>query len=254
MRVPFPIAQGFYADESVPVSPKRCVNYRPHIPQTQTITDGALIGTEGILLGVTLPDENRGAWEMNGVAYVVNGGKLYAISYSEDPDGVRTYSYTDVSGAETIEGSAKVIMMDNGEQLCIIAPDANIVYNAWIYTVAGGLIQISSANFRGPAADGWYMDGYFVFIQAQSNVFFISDLRDGFAYISTDFASAESDPDNLVAVIEYAGLLYLFGSKTFEQWQNVGVGAGFPFVKAAASFPVNGFLFKFFSYAMSYWY
>ncbi len=233
MRIPFPIAQGYYADESVPVSPKRCVNFRPHIPQTQTITDGSLIGTEGIDLAVELPDSNRGSWEMNGIPYFVNGGKLYAVSFSESM-GVRTYSYTDVSGSETIEGSAKVIMVDNGEQLCIVAPDANITLNAWIYTVAGGLVQVSSVNFRGPAADVWYIDGYFVFVQAESNVFFISDLRDGLTYISTDFASAESDPDPLVAVIEFAGLLYLFGSKTIEQWQDVGVGAGFPFVKAVS--------------------
>jgi len=233
MRIPLPIAQGFYVDESIPVSSQQCVNFRPHIPQTQTITSGALIGTEGISLAVELPDTNRGAWVMADAAYEVNGGKLYAVSFSEDPDGVRTYSYADVSGAENIEGSSKVIMCDNGAQLLIIAPDANIVFNAWIYTVAGGLVQISDPDFRWPVAHGCFMDGYFVFVQLNTNVFFISDLRDGFAYNALDFASAESDPDNLVALIQFGGLLYPFGTKTFEQWQDVG-GAGFPFTKATS--------------------
>lgn len=233
MRIPIPISQGFYVDESIPVSSQQCVNFRPHIPQTQTVTAGALIGTEGISLALELPETNRGAWVMNDIAYEVNGGKLYAISFSEDPDGNRTYSFTDVSGSETIEGTAKVIMADNGTQLLIIAPDANIVFNAWIYTVAGGLVQITDVDFRGPVAHGCFMDGYFVFVQANTNVFFISDLRDGFSYIATDFASAESDPDNLVALIQFGGLLYPFGTKTFEQWQDVG-GTGFPFTKATS--------------------
>jgi len=235
MRLPLPIAQGFYIDESLPVSSQRCVNFRPHIPQTQTITTGALIGTEGISLAVDLIDINRGAWVMNDVAYEVNGNKLYAVSFSEDIDGNRTYSYTDVTGAEFIEGSAKVIMADNGTQLLIIAPDANITFNAWIYTVAGGLAQIIDSDFRGPVSHCCYMDGYFVFVQANSNVFFISDLRDGFSYNALDFASAESDPDKLIALIPFAGILYPFGSKTFEQWQNPGTtGAGFPFTKATS--------------------
>lgn len=232
MRIPLPIAQGFYVDESIPISNQQCVNFKPHIPQTKTITDGALIGTSGISLATTADDfPNRGGHAMDGIAYEVNGTKLLKITYVEDTFGVRTYSKTNMSGAESIDGTAKVIMLDNGVQLLIIAPDVTTQFNAWIYTVAGGLVQISDSDFDGPVISATFMNGYFVFAKANSNIFFICDLRDGLSYIATDKASAESDPDPLSAVATLNGLLYVFGSQTFEQWQDVG-GTGFPFVKA----------------------
>lgn len=240
MRIPLPIAQGFYVDESIPISNQQCVNFKPHIPQTKTITDGALIGTSGISLAVTADDyPNRGGHPMDGIAYEVNGTKLLKITYTEDTFGVRTYTKTNMSGAESIDGTAKVIMSDNGVQLLIVAPDVTTQFNAWIYTVAGGLVQISDADFDGPVISATFMDGYFVFAKANSNIFFISDLRDGLAYVATDFASAESDPDPLSAVAPLNGLLYVFGSRTFEQWQDVG-GAGFPFVKATSGSQQKG--------------
>lgn len=240
-RQPLPIAQGFYVDESIPVSAQQCVNFYPHIPQTKTITDAALVGVGGLTTAclTTINKFNRGAHVMLGIPYFVNGDGLYNVTYTTDAFGVRTYSATLVSGATLITGFSFVFMADNGTQLCIVAPDVSGQFNAWIYTVAGGLVQISDVDFDGPVSNVSYMDGYFIFAKANSNVFFVSGLRDGFSYNALDFASAESDPNPIQAIAPLNGLLYVFGAGTFGQYQDVG-GAGFPFARATSGTQQKG--------------
>jgi hypothetical protein len=232
-RTPISIAQGFYVDESIPIACQECVNFYPHIPTQKTISDASLIGCSGLDLATTAIGHHRGFHDMAGIPYCVNGGILYRIEFTEDVFGVRIYSAVAVSG-DVIEGVDTVLMSDNGEQLCIVEPDYGDKFNCWIYTVSGGLVQVSDVDFDGPVIGLTFMDGYFVFLKADSNKFFISDLRDGTSYISTDFTSAESDPDNLVATAPLNGLLYVFGSLTCEQYTNQGQGSGFPFVRATS--------------------
>lgn len=238
------IAQGFYKDESLAVSSRELVNLFVHIPEGKTVTDGALFGVAGIeQVADTVPNAfNRGGSAMLGVPYFVCGNKLYSVTYVDDAFGDRTYSTNDVSGAETIEGTGRVFFSNNGEQLMIVAPDYANQFNAWIYTVAGGLVQVTDVDFDGPVAGVTFKDGYFVFAKKDSNKWFISDLRDGIAYNALDFASAESDPDNIVVIAPLNGLVYVFGSRTFEPYQNVAGGSGFPFERLSSGIQQKGCL------------
>lgn len=233
-RLKVPIAQGFYVDVSRAISSQECVNLYPHKPMTQTITDNALLGVSGIEQRclTAINAFNRGGHVMRETAYTVNGTKLYRIDYTTDAFGVRAYTAVDVSGAETIDGTQRVMMADNGDQLCIIAPELSGQFNAWIYTTGGGLVQISDAAFDGPVSSVCFMDGYFLFSKTDSNKWFKSDLRAGFVYNALDFGSGESDPDFNVVIRPLDGLLYVFGNHTFEQWQDVG-GSGFPFQRTS---------------------
>lgn len=237
MRLPFPIAQGFYVDESIPIAAQRCVNFHVHIPQTKTITDGALIGSAGIDFAL---DEYsavpvRGLYAYGDSVYTIKSDGVYSVTYIEDVYGNRTYTETIVDSS-VIAGDEPIIMSDNGVQLMFVAPDYNNTLNAWAYNKnTTVLTQVSGIDFDGPVSYVTYMLGYFVFLKKDSNVFFCSDLRDGLTYDALDFGNAESDPDNLVAAEPLNGVLYLFGSTTCEQWYAPGsTGAGFPFVKAAA--------------------
>lgn len=234
-RTQIPMAQGFYVDESRAISAQECVNLYPHIPFTKTITDASLIGSSGIALRAFTATNafNRGGYVMAETAYTVNANKLYKITYTTDSFGVRTYTATNVSGAETIDGTEFVQMADNGTQLCIIAPDQSNQFNAWIYTEAGGLVQISDADFDGPVNSVCYFNGYFVFSKKNSNKFFVSALRDGLTYNALDFGSGESDPDDNVIIRPLDGLLYVFGNHTFEQWQDAGLTNGIPFQRTS---------------------
>jgi len=48
------------------------------------------------------------------------------------------------------------------------------------------------------------------------------------AWSATDYATAESNPDNLKRIVNYRGTVVLFGDYTTEFWQNTG-GSGFPY-------------------------
>lgn len=237
MRLPFPIAQGFYVDESIPIAAQRCTNFHVHIPQTKTITEAALIGSAGIEFALdefsTVPV--RGLYAYGDSVYIIKSDGVYSITYTEDVYGNRTYTET-VMDSSVIYGDEPVIISDNGVQLMFVAPDYNNTLNAWAYNKdTTVLTQVSGIDFDGPVSYVTYLLGYFVFLKKDSNKFFCSDLRDGLSYNALDFANAESDPDNLVAAEPLNGVLYLFGSTTCEQWYAPGdTGAGFPFVKATS--------------------
>lgn len=50
------------------------------------------------------------------------------------------------------------------------------------------------------------------------------------AWNGLDLATAESNPDPIVRIVNYRGVLVLFGSHSAEFWQNVG-GVGFPYAR-----------------------
>lgn len=54
-----------------------------------------------------------------------------------------------------------------------------------------------------------------------------------------DYATAESNPDNIVRVANFHGTAVMFGSNTIEYWSNVG-GSGFPYSVIAAATQERG--------------
>jgi hypothetical protein len=95
-----------------------------------------------------------------------------------------------------------------------------------------------------PGYTVWFMDGYFVKEIAGTGRFQISDLYDGRSWDALDFATAESDPDDLVAVLADNQELWLFGSTSTEIWYNSG-DADFPFARYQGGFVDKGCAAKF---------
>lgn len=222
-RTTIPIASGYYVDESPAVSSRECVNFYTHIPESQTITDAALFGVSGIgeIGEAGVNDFCRGLHSVGNRVFGVQGNSLWELTKATN------YTYTDLS--ETIDGNDKVFLSDNGYQLCIVTPDYNNQFNAYIYDADTDMFtQVADSDFDGPVSSVCFSDGYFIFSKAGSNKWFISDLRDGLIYNALDFASAESDPDPIRVVAALRGTVFVFGSQTFEQYQNIG-GAAFPF-------------------------
>ena len=110
--------------------------------------------------------------------------------------------------------------------------------NGWIYDTVNGLQQITDEDFfSADVVD--FQDQYFVFNRAGTGQFFISNLNDGTAYLGTDIATAEGDPDNLVALISQRRELWLFGAETIEIWYNSG-NVDFPFSRFEGGFLERG--------------
>lgn len=238
MGQPLPFSQGFYVSESLPISAQECVNFYPNLPQTATVTQQSLFGTPGLTEIATAGDDetNRGLHAFDGVPYAVNDDNLYRIDKTTDIFGVTTYLAVNVG--TDIFGSDRVIMADNGPvnsaggagQIVIIIPESTDQFNAFIFTIAGGLVQISSSSFDGPVSGVVYVDGFFLFTKKNGKKFFISELNDGFTYNALDFAAANVDPDPIRAPFILKNEVLIFGSQTFEPFQNIG-GAGFPFIR-----------------------
>jgi len=71
------------------------------------------------------------------------------------------------------------------------------------------------------------MDSYFIVIAADSGQFNISTSNDGTAWDALDFANAERNPDNTLAIETIGRDIYFIGEYTSEVWTNTG--GRFPF-------------------------
>jgi hypothetical protein len=238
------LGQCFYRLDSLPLSNQECANFYAMRPEKAAPTKVALLIPSGIEEATTAGAnaKNRGGHNFLGLPYFVQGTELYRIDQAIDGFGAVTYSSTLVSGATPLPGTEMVIMADNGQeggQMVIVCPALATQFNAYIYTTGGGLVAIADSDFDGPVADVNYVDGYFWFTKSDGQKVFISDLRDGSSYISTDFTRAEADPDYNVRSFILRNQPYVFGEQTVQAYQNVG-GTGFPFTYIQGSVQAKG--------------
>jgi hypothetical protein len=220
-----PITNGFYISPSLPLSAQECLNWYPNISETAALSQENLFGTPGIVELVssgTIQNQNRGMHEMSGVAYAVNGTKLYKIVETVVL-GVASYSLDDLG---SIAGTARVSMADNGTQLMVMVPGGNgYIYNH----VTDTLVQITDVDFTANGNPQFvvFVDSYFV-CTTDTKKFICSAPNDGTSWNALDYGTAESDPDVTVAPIVFKNQLFISGSQTIEAFQNIG-GADFPF-------------------------
>lgn len=220
-----PIANGFYISDSLPISAQECTNWYPNIAQGQALSQETLFGTDGaeqVATSGEVEEQNRGAHEMAGKPYFVNGDSLYRLD--ETIVGTTaTYSLTRIG---EVSGTSRVSMADNGTQLMVLVPGGDgYIYNHVTDTYS----QITDSDFTANGDPQYvaFVDGYFV-VTTDSKKFIVSALNDGLNYNALDFGTAESDPDDIVAPVVFKNQLFISGGQTFEAFQNIG-GADFPF-------------------------
>jgi len=228
-KIQLPIANGFYASESLPISAQRCVNWYPNIVQTQGLSQETLFGTPGIRQLVTtgvLNEQNRGVHVMAGIYYFVNGESLYRLDRTIDGDGNDVFGYTELGD---ILGTGPVSMADNGNQLMILVPGGlGSIWVASTSTFTPDIVAVSG-DFVANGAPQLvvFIDGYFV-CTTDSKKFISSAVNNGLSWNALDFGTAEADPDIIRAPFVFQNQLFIFGSETIQAYQNVG-GSGFPF-------------------------
>lgn len=171
--------------------------------------------TPGEVLIATLPGEVRNSRNVEGRWFVVAGATLYEMT---------------AVGAYTVRGSLSSIagfvgMADNKTQLAIV--DGATLY---IFTLASNVLTaITSSAWRG-SDDVHELDGYFVFVDPDTDQFYISAIDDGTALDALDFSSADASPDNIVTHRTSHRQAWFFGTRSTEIWINSGEPA-FPFVR-----------------------
>ena len=205
-----PLAAHSYQARSLPLSAQRLLNLYPEVAPPDAKSKLVLLGTPGLKLFSTGTNAVRGVHRMKGILYAVRGTEVYKVA----SDGAST-KLGDVTGTDD------VVMADNGTQLVIVGDD-----KGWVVE-SDAVTEITDPDFPTPSSVA-YIDGYFLFTEKDSGQFFISALYDGMDYDALDFATAESAPDDNVAVFVDHREVWLFGENSIEVWYNSG-DAAFPF-------------------------
>jgi hypothetical protein len=148
----------------------------------------------------------RGVWDAEGRLFVVAGSTLYEW----------------VSGAPVSRGTlatsvGHVSMADGQEQLCIVDGPNGYVLNLTTNVFA----QILSAGWLG-SNHVEFLDGYFIFCDPGTEIFYISAIDDASNLDALDFSSADSQPDRIITHRVRKREVYFFGSTSCEVWINSG--------------------------------
>ena len=206
-----------YRARALPLSAQRIVNLYAEQAPKDAKSPVVLYGTPGIKSFADSVGNGpiRGAHNFDGTLFAVSGSELYEV----DSLGVATNRGT----INTTTGPVSMSHNQASTKQLIIVDGTD----GWIYTASGGLVQITDGDFfASDVVD--FQDQYFILNRAGTGQFFISNLNDGTAYLATDIATAEGDPDNLISLISNRRELWLYGASTIEVWYNSG-DADFPF-------------------------
>lgn len=162
---------------------------------------------------------SRGFYKMGDFLYVVNRFNLWRVAN----DGSMTNLGT------LLTSSGRVDFSDNGTQIIVVDGPNGYIYNTSTLAFA----KITAPGF--PGGDTvTFLNGYFIVGKPNSGQFYVSALYDGLSWAALDFATAESNPDNLIRVIADNGQVVLFGPETTEFWSDSGA-LDFPLARVGAA-------------------
>ena len=215
-----PILGSTYVARSVNAADSLMVNLMPEMVPEAGKQPAFLMRCPGLTLRVSVGfGPIRGMWWHGAYLYVVSGNTFYRVT-----------SAWAATALGTVAGTGLVSMADNGTQIMIAADPNGYIYN----TSTNVFAQITDPDFPGASVVD-YLDGYFVFIQPNSQKIWVTALLDGTSVDPLDFASAEGDPDNIISMIVDHREVWLFGNSSTEVWYNAGL-SDFPLVRIQGAF------------------
>lgn len=199
-NIPFPI--GLQGTDKVPRTRQalqNCFN-----------VEGTIIRIPGISsISAALTSPARGSFEWNGSLYSVNGTNL--IKFTSVTTGAFTIIGT-IAGSENIEWAI-------GFNDAVIVVKGGTLYTLSTTDV---LTDISgNANFVA-CVDVAHIDGRFVYIPADGDPAFFSDVGAAGTVQVASFFDAEELPDKNNAVINFKNTLYILGEDSIEAFKDVG--------------------------------
>jgi hypothetical protein len=219
MRVPIPLIGPSYQDESLPLSAQITQNLYPEIsPEARNIV--SLHSFPGLTLFSSETKKGRGLHVMNERLYTVQGSELVFI----DSDGAASLR----SPLDFIDGVDLCQFENNGKQMVIVAEG-----NAYLFTESSALMQkITDSDLHSPTTLA-YLNAQFILdanrdepsngefsttqlLTTLSSVDFVNGL---------DFSNASAHPDDIIKVVDYNELIYFFGSRSIEPFENTGFGS-----------------------------
>jgi hypothetical protein len=157
----------------------------------------------------------RGLHVAKNVLYAVVDNKFYSVDSSGTPTELGTISTS----------TGFVSMANNGAQIMIVDGTTS----AYTFTISGSTFAaISDGDFT-KASMVTFQDGYGLYIEGDSGTIWQTALNDFTSITATDFATAEDNPDNIVAIISNRTDLWVLGEESSEVWYNAGNTSGLSF-------------------------
>lgn len=216
-RIEIPFVGASYDGRSPAITAQSCINLYPEKNPDGSATPSALIGTPGLSTfcdtGTTSPI----------LGMIVAGDYLYAVTNS-------TLYQINTSGVATSKGTLSsttdpVSMAWNGTQLIVIN-----TANGYTYTPGTDTFAVISDSDFVAMKTICFLNGRFIGNKIDSGRFYWSALYDGTSWTALGYATAEGDPDALIAVGALKRELWLFGETTTEVWA-AGRTTTAPFVR-----------------------
>ncbi len=208
-------ARGFDGSISDFANRSVCTNYYPKDVAGRPALFGTPGSTQLATTGTGSQDKNRGRLKMEEIVYFVSNVTLFRLNEDDSTDSLGT-----------VTGSGRVSMATNGFQLMILVPGGSgFIFNKNDSSFA----EITDLDFVASGLPQYvtFIAGYFM-CSTDGKKIIVSELNAGSSWIATDFGTAESNPDPVVAPYNFRNEAYFFGSATLEGQENIG-GSGFPF-------------------------
>lgn len=203
-----------YVDSTKPLSIQDTINWIPEVSE-----QGQKLLTPAGLQSFAELTKNkcRGMMAWEGLLWAVYGENLFSIS-----------SGGMVTDRGYVGGSSPVSMCANALQLVIVSAGVGYYYDGTLHSISG---------LTGPNTCA-FLDQYIIF-DGMGGQFQISGLNSAGSIDPLDFATAESAPDDTVAVLVDHQELLIGGTETIEVWVNTG-DADFPFQRTQGSLIERG--------------
>jgi len=215
-----------YQQRSLPFDAQRTINFWPLFDE-QGKEVSALYGTPGLNLfsSAGAQGQRQAFTSSNGRCFFVGGSTLYELFENG----------TTQNRGTLLSSVGNVSMDENDTQL-------GICDGQRLYTLTysdNTFAQVTDADLPSNVGFLTVIDGYFVVNEVGTGKFFISSINDGTAWDALDFATAESNPDELRCVKNALGQLWLLGRNTSEIWTNTG-RSSFPFSRISGAIMETG--------------
>jgi hypothetical protein len=170
------------------------------------------VSAPGLETYLSLAAEIRGERNVEDRWFVVAGATLFEI-----------VAGASINRGTLLSSSGAVGMSHNTTQLTIVDGTTGYVFNLSTNTLA----RITSSGWRGSYSAS-YLDGYTIFVDPDTDQFYITEIDDSSTLNALDFSSADAQPDNILLSLVLQRELMLIGAYSIEIWLNSG-GAVFPF-------------------------
>lgn len=192
---------------------QRSVNLYPMLVESPGEDAGMVLeSAPGLSLVHTFGADVYGLHCTDDRLFAVAGTTLYEIDSADA-----------VVSRGTVAGGSEVSMADGIGQLAIVNGSQLSVFSLDTGTVT----TVASAGWLGSDVVDVLL-GYFVFVDPNTDQFYISAVDDASTLDALDFSSADTQPDDLVTAIVCRQELYLMGKRSTEVWIYSG-DPDFPF-------------------------